>query len=296
MKTEVRGLRFACGREVRDVPALRESFFELAREVFSLDFAPWHRGGYWGEEYRPYVLCSGERVVSCVAVNDIRTRLNGAEKRFVQLGTVMTHPEWRGRGLSRFLMERALADAADADGVYLFANDSVLDFYPRFGFRTEGEFQCRTAVPPRPGRVRKLCMDIPADREALLSRYRSCNNPYSSFPLLENQGLLMFYCGNFWKDGVYLLEDTGLAAITFPGEAGQFLCCELFGEGKAPLSEALGVLAAHFSAGEAVLGFPPADPRLPRFPYREEDTTLFVLEGRESPCPEKGMLPLVSYA
>ncbi|HIS75615.1 MAG TPA: GNAT family N-acetyltransferase [Candidatus Merdivicinus excrementipullorum] len=295
MLVNISGKEFSFTDQIRDVPDLRQSFFELARQVFGLDFEPWYQEGYWNEDYRPFVLAYGERVVSCVAVNDIRTRINGADKRFIQLGTVMTHPDCRGQGLARFLMERVLEETADADGVYLFANDSVLDFYPKFGFRPEGEAQCRTVVSPRKGCVRQLDMDSPTDREILLSHYLQKNNPYSSFPMLGNTGLLMFYCANFWKENVYLLEDFDTAAIAFP-EGEQFICCELFGDGKVPLTELLGILAGHFSLDKAALGFPPME-KLPLFPYKEEDSTLFVLEGKENPCQMGDMLfPFLSHA
>lgn len=295
MLRNISGKEFSFTGQIRDVPDLRQSFFELARQVFGLDFEPWYQAGYWSEDYRPFVLAYKGRVVSCVAVNEIRTRINGADKRFIQLGTVMTHPDFRGQGLARFILEQALEETAEADGVYLFANDSVLDFYPKFGFRPEKEAQCRTAVSPRKGNVRKLDLDSPVDRELLISHYLEQNNPYSAFPMLGNTGLLMFYCGNFWKEDVFLLEDFDTVAIALP-EGEQFTCCELFGDGKAPLTELLGILAGHFSLEKAALGFPSAE-KLPLFPYKEEDSTLFVLEGKENPCQNGAMLfPFLSHA
>ena len=48
----------------------------------------------------------------------------------------MTRPGHRGRGLARRLMEEVLRDwSGRCDGMFLFANGTVLDFYPRFGFR-----------------------------------------------------------------------------------------------------------------------------------------------------------------
>ncbi len=295
MLRNISGKEFSFTDQIRDIPELRQSFFELARQVFGLDFEPWYQGGYWNEDYRPFVLAYKGRVVSCVAVNEIRTRINGADKRFIQLGTVMTHPDFRGQGLARLILEQALEETAEADGVYLFANDSVLDFYPKFGFRPEKEAQCRTAVSPRKGNVRKLDLDSPVDRELLISHYLEQNNPYSAFPMLGNTGLLMFYCGNFWKEDVFLLEDFDTVAIALP-EGEQFTCCELFGDGKAPLTELLGILAGHFSLEKAALGFPSAE-KLPLFPYKEEDSTLFVLEGKENPCQNGAMLfPFLSHA
>ncbi len=66
---------------------------------------------------------------------------NGEEKRFVQFGTVMTHPDYQRQGLSRFLIEQVLREYQDnIDGFYLYANEEVLNFYPKFGFFRKTEY------------------------------------------------------------------------------------------------------------------------------------------------------------
>lgn len=53
----------------------------------------------------------------------------------------MTDPDYRGRGLSCWLIDRVLEDfEQQVDFVFLYANDSVLDFYPKFGFKRAPEF------------------------------------------------------------------------------------------------------------------------------------------------------------
>ena len=121
---------------VREDPALRAGFFALARETCDLDFEPWYRGGWWGERYIPYLLTVDGRAAANVSVNVLDTRFQGRPRRYSQLGTVMSAPAFRGRGYSRRLLETVLDRWRDrCDGVYLYANDSVLDFYPKFGFR-----------------------------------------------------------------------------------------------------------------------------------------------------------------
>ena len=54
----------------------------------------------------------------------------------------MTDPKYRGKGYSRILMEAIMKEyEGKVDGIYLYANDSVLDFYPRFGFTKRDEYQ-----------------------------------------------------------------------------------------------------------------------------------------------------------
>lgn len=47
----------------------------------------------------------------------------------------MTDVKYRDQGLLRIIMEKVIAEWKDkCELIYLFANDSVLDFYPKFGF------------------------------------------------------------------------------------------------------------------------------------------------------------------
>ena len=81
-------------------------------------------------------------VVSNVSVNACNMNYKGKEVKLIQLGTVMTDTDHRGKGYARMLMEEVMKDyEGKVDGMYLFANDSVLEFYPRFGFMEGKEYQ-----------------------------------------------------------------------------------------------------------------------------------------------------------
>ena len=60
--------------------------------------------------------------------------VGGQPTRTHQFGAVATRESERGKGLSRILMNHVLGKYPDVPA-FLGANDSVLDFYPRFGFR-----------------------------------------------------------------------------------------------------------------------------------------------------------------
>lgn len=77
-----------------------------------------------------------------VSVNIIDIEIQEQVKRYIQIGTVMTDCNYRNKGLSRKLMDKILQDWKDkCDAIYLYANDSVLDFYPKFGFIKAMEYQ-----------------------------------------------------------------------------------------------------------------------------------------------------------
>ena len=99
-------------KNVRENDALRSSFDALAQRVFGISFEDWYLRGYWGEADRPYVLAEGETVLAGAAANLMDLRWDGEVHRCIQIGTVMTAPEARGRGLSRRLLEELLCDWA----------------------------------------------------------------------------------------------------------------------------------------------------------------------------------------
>ena len=139
--------------------ALRRSFDALAQRTFGLTFEDWYQNGFWGDDYVPYSVVVDGAVAANVSVNRTDFVLDGEKKRFIQLGTVMTDERYRGRGMIRRLMAEVERDCAGkADGVYLFANDTVLDFYPKFGFRRaarQAPCACRCGTARRGGGSRR---------------------------------------------------------------------------------------------------------------------------------------------
>ncbi len=298
MHCNINGTTYTISTHVREEVLVRESFFGLARSTFGLDFEPWFQNGYWTDNYIPYALLDGNRVVANISVNVISTEWKGIPKRYIQLGTVMTAEEYRGRGLSRFLMETVIGEQVPlCDAIYLFANDSVLDFYPRFGFVPAKEYQYRLHVMPRTSSVRKLDMELVADRQLLLDKYTQLNNPFSALPMKRNIGLLMFYCRQWLKDCVYYIEDCDVVAIVQQVDT-SLLCYDLFGsnEGKG-LNDILSALVTT-QVSTVVFGFPLKDmASCPPVLLKEEDTTLFIFNEKENLfATNQLMFPLLSHA
>lgn len=82
----------------RDDPRLRQSFNRLARDTFGLDFEPWYQNGFWGGQYDPWSLLLDGEIAANVSVNRINCLLDGQRRQYLQLGTVMTRADLRGRG------------------------------------------------------------------------------------------------------------------------------------------------------------------------------------------------------
>jgi len=136
--------------------ALRASFRRLALDTFGLDFEPWYQSGAFHGRYHPFSVEEDGEILANISANEFCLCVEGKIAKAMQLGTVMTRKEHRGRGLARRLMEYALPLLRErSDFIFLFANDTVLGFYPRFGFRRIPEVRYQVPVSPcsarRPG-------------------------------------------------------------------------------------------------------------------------------------------------
>lgn len=59
----------------------------------------------------------------------------------------MTDENYRKKGLNRILMEKVLSEwKSKCDMIYLYANDSVLDFYLKFGIVPVEEYQAAKKI------------------------------------------------------------------------------------------------------------------------------------------------------
>ncbi|QSX07356.1 GNAT family N-acetyltransferase [Sedimentibacter sp. zth1] len=281
---------------IRENRKVRQSFDKLAQKTFGLSFKNWYQNDYWTEKYIPYVLIDGERVVSNVSVNIIDTVWKNEKKQYIQLGTIMTDSEYRGKGLSRLLMEKVLEEWKDkCDAIYLFANDTVLDFYPKFGFVKAHEYQYQISITPKKGVVRKLDMSCTIDRELLFEKYKN-SNPFSVLPMVDNVGLLMFYCLQFMKEYVYYVEDCDAVVIAMQDNE-NLICFDIFCDGESDINDILAITASD-DITNVVFGFSPKEiincrPTL----LQEDDTTLFVFSSKENIFVDnKLMFPLLSHA
>lgn len=260
---------------VRDNDILRASLNELTAATFGFDFQDWYAAGHWGDHYIPHVLLDGDKVVSNVSVSRMRFVIDGVEKNYIQLGTVMTHKDYRGRGLNRQIMEQIIARYTDhVDGVYLFANDSVLDYYPKFGFRkvTETEYYmpARQFVSATPYQL------VPAEPETLYAAVTAGKeNPNDGMYMSENLGLYQFWCAADFGGSIYAIPEAD-ALVVADVEGKTLRIHQIISSQIVDLKR----LAASFGAEieEVVFGFTPGNRKgLSCRPHREENTTLFVI-------------------
>lgn len=280
----------------RDQKQLRESFMELARKTFDLDFSDWYENGYWGENYIPYSISDHGKIVANVSVNRMRFLIDGIEKNYIQLGTVMTEKDYRNKGLIRYLMGEVEKDyGKEMDGIYLFANDTVLDFYPKFGFREEKEIQYGKKVSVV-GEKSAFLYPVKGEKERkVLERAVETSVCQGRFSMNRNVSLVMFYLSKFMQENVYYLpRQNAYVVAEYQGDV--LFLYDVFADKRVDLDSVIEAFGKEVRRVE--LGFTP-------FPgsgyekkiWKEEDTTLFV-KGKEllGFSARDMMFPLLSHA
>lgn len=207
-------LVFAKGYQENEL--LRKSFNELASSIFGIDFEVWYQHGFWTEKYIPYSYIEYGRVVANVSVNLVDLIIDNEKKQSVQIGTVMTHPDYRNQGLSKKLMDQVLEDYKDIDLMYLFANQSVLDFYPKFGFKEYEELQFsmdRSFEAKDETGIRKLNGRNVADLAFIYRLAADRLSGSAAFGTHGTEELLMFYCLMVFNQDLYYAQDEQAVVI-----------------------------------------------------------------------------------
>lgn len=292
--------------KVRDNDILRDSFNELTRQTFCFDFVDWYNANQWGAFYVPHVLLDGDKVVSNVSVNLMQFDVQGVKKNYVQLGTVMTDNAYRGQGLNREIMECILKEYVDkVDGIYLFGNDSVLNYYPKFGFKPSKEYEyyllCEGITEVKAYGLEKVDMRDKEQTEKLYAMMRAYEvdanylNQNDAMYMNENVNLLQFWLGAGYGDSVYYVPEVEAYAIAEKDD-GIVRICQIFGKREVDISRLAKAISEE--ATEVVLGYTPVHKE--KFfvrEHKEEDCTLFIL-GEDLECVEnnKMMFPLLSHA
>lgn len=295
MELQIQNERYGFHRDASRHPGLRNGFMRLAKQTFGIDFRPWYEQGFWDDHFLPYVLTFEGEVVASVCVNLLPVRTESQKKLYVQLGGVMTAHDFWGRGLSRTLMQQVLDDwKAQCHVLYLYANDSVVDYYPRFGFERAPEQGYKVVAKGVPQEMQRL--DPLNDKDQW--KMRHCfqqGNPYAAFQV-DTYNLLMFYTLQWYRNDVYYLPEQDTLIVAKERD-GHWTCCDIFGNSTLSLSELLGCLRPNQEV-QVDLGFTPSNRRdVIEYVLQEDDTTLFVHKDLENPFQQNKMrMPLLSRA
>ncbi|MCB2342467.1 GNAT family N-acetyltransferase [Clostridium estertheticum] len=283
-KILIDGKEYAFIKDYKNNDLYRKSYNSLTKKIYGFDFEQWFQTGYWGNGYIPYSLLDGEDIIANVSISIIDFLVLGESKKYIQIGTVMTDPAYRNQGLVRFLMETVIKEWKNkCDMLYLFANDSVLNFYPKFGFKAVNEYQCSKTITNNNENIvsEKLDMSLGSSRRLVIEKVNnSLSTSISKLTVLNNIGLVIFYSISFMSNNFYYLrEQDAIVIAEFEGDT--LYLQDIF----SPLEVNLDNIIKNISNKEVttvVLGFSPSDTGSYCVNLlQKDDTTLFVMKDKE---------------
>lgn len=278
---------------------LRKSFNELAEAIFGLHFEKWYELGYWTDKYQPYSFAIGDRVIANVSVNKLTMVVNNEPKIALQIGTVMTHPDYRNQGLSAKLLNQVLEDyAGQYDLMYLFANHTVLDFYPKFGFQRREETQFSMEVVTegeQSGEIRNLNVQNPEDLQLIYERAQNRSAVSRVFGTINAAELVMFYATYVFPQNIVYIEADEIIAF-YKQDEHQLHLFDVISEEPVDFNRLIHQLGVNITK-EVIFHFTPDDPTLPlkRSVYQGSDF-LFVKHDGAFHFPDFFKHPLTSQA
>ena len=280
-------------KEYQEQESYRDSLNQLTERTFGFDFEGWYKLGFWTQRYRPYSLLHQNRVVANVSVNPLDFTLEGKCYHTLQIGTVMTDPDYRSKGLSKQLFEILVEEyEGQFDLMYLYANASVLDFYPRFGFRKAQEYTYFREFERKGLYVFRKLKGTEEQDIHLLLRLLEEAKPYSRYTLIDNPYLPMFYLTAPLADCVYYCEELDLAAVV-EYEKDSIQLHGLFGTKDYEAEKVISSLLDG-PRRRVVLGYTPLDATGYHCELLQEPDTTFFVKGNN--FVGQGRLPILSHA
>ncbi len=274
--------QFELRKSYQEDALLRNSFNALARDTFGIDFEDWYQNGYWTDKYNPYSIVINNKVVANVSVNKMEFIMGGKTEKYLQIGTVMSDKEYRNKGFIKTIMQEIDRDyEGTVQGSYLFANDSVLGFYPKFGYKTcdqyqyfkvlSNEFKEINSVDDKS--LRNIKMKNKADWYLLEKAIKNAADN-AAFEMKKNSELIMFYVTQFMKNDVYYIEKEEAYVIAEIKEDQLFLH-NIFSEKIVDVDRIIGAFGR--TMNKVFLGFTPLSSQGYQVQkFCEDNTTLFV--------------------
>lgn len=282
MKCKIGEKEYSFFKHFQDDEILRHRLDLLSQRTFGgLSFENWYRHGFWTEKCIPYAIFDDNKAIANIFACIFDLYVNNEKKRYIQLGTVMTEIDYRNNGLQRFLMKKVLEDwQNNCDAIFLLANDSVVNFYPKFGFIIEPEYHYSMPIVHKNGNVRKLDINNNHDFKLLLEKCKR-PNPFSYFRMIDSHEFIMFHCIMFLSNSIYYSED--LKAIIVAKQKNETLFCyDVFCEEGQDLGGILSTIGDP-EISKIVLGFTPKETENFNVSLSDEkDNAFFVLEGKDN--------------
>lgn len=201
--------------DIKADEGLRKSFNGLVEACFGFDFEAWYQKGFWTDAYVPYAYVQDKAVIASASIHHMTLRHDHKIYKAIQIGTVMTREDYRGKGLARGLL-KAIMDQwqDDVDFIYLFANDRALSLYESLGMNPYEEYDFRTCLGDQgPSDLRSLDLSQKKDYDLMCDYARHRTFHGCNFACKDDCHLLMFYCHEWMADCLYYLQEMKIILV-----------------------------------------------------------------------------------
>ena len=197
---------------------LRLSFDALAQSTFGISFEKWYQSGCWTDAYVPYSVVLDGKVVANASANHMHLVIEGQRVDAIQIGTVMTDPLYRRRGLAQNLIENIISDyEKDVDFFYLAADEDAKSLYQKCGFSEIEEVKYTWRNPmAKTLELYPTAMTLPE----LLGLKKASFLKGSKLEVVSDEHILAFYYFHGFDEKIYQLKDGTilLADVIHEGE------------------------------------------------------------------------------
>lgn len=243
---------------IQQQPHLKQSFFQLTKEMFEIDLHAWDAFGYWNTSYRTHCIEQDGNIISNVATSDAFLLLDDRPFQGKQIGTVMTAKPFQRQGFATTLMEHVLEKNKDSDYLFLFANKYAASFYEQFGFERvqQQKFSIPTeAIQFKQTEIKKLNFQDDNTRTFILDMLIHRLPISTKLGVLQNEMIVMFHIISNWQAHLYYLP--ALQTIVIGQQIGDvFVLADVISKQPILLKELLPYL--NVKNGTIQLGFTPS--------------------------------------
>lgn len=275
---------------------VRESFNTLVKTTFELDFSPWYNRGYWQDSYVPFAIQHNGEIIANASINKMDIVINGVAYRGIQIGTVMTAKAHRGKGLAKQLMLEIMKQyEKECDILYLFANDTVLDFYPAFGFERKDETAYTLDLVKHP-----LSIEVTptieqwhiSTHQKQLEQFAKQRITNDTFCVMNNDSLWLFYCSVVFTEQIFYIAALDIIVL-MEEEDGVLYLFDVVSCKPFVMEEVLAHIVKD-TITEVQFFFMPAMFGIEAVVTSDDDDALFIAKGAEL-LPQNFRFPLTSH-
>lgn len=277
---------------------MREKLYPLFEQVFGISpnlMTDFSDKGLWNDEYMPYSFFDGEQAIANVSAFPLPMMINGASIHCIGIQSVMTHPDYRRKGLMKALFQKMLDDADQTyEGSILYTSSPEL--YIPFGFKTVNQYSFKmdfahTTIASSSS-LRKLePLTNPADLEILNKIAQHSKILSTTFFPIRYLNCLYF---NFYNpaiyENLYLIEELD-TILVFEVNNGILHLYDVMGEMIPPIEQLCSFIPYEFTSIEYYF-HPEAFPSPNLRPIECEAQTKLMVRGNILVENELFMMPV----